>query len=440
MLYVESMVASLERGDRRDSKPQVARPGMEAEAFANHQLTEACIVVIDEATAGLALAKRAITAYLESNGEKLHLANVPFSLQAVRGGLRFLEQERAAELIGACADFIQKHMLESNQMPRAAARDACRRPDQPRVLPRGRRDPAARRFAGQRARSRQRERARAWHAGRRLMSLRWQAALLDPRWRGLGSGALPATVPGRRQRCSVSADWLKRLELPLLSEQGWVISMASRSFFELDVPADVPARWQGLRQFMQQVDPTCFACSATPRRSAPGQPAPLCGSCGSPMHARAGERAMYCPACGVQHYPRLSPSMIVLVTRGDELLLARSPRFAPGVYSTLAGYVEPGESVEQCVAREVREEVGVDIHPPQYIASQGWPFPHSLMLGFHAEYAGGEIVPQPEEIEDARWFHIDNLPALPARQSIARYLIELYLARRLGRPEPVLPG
>ncbi len=102
--------------------------------------------------------------------------------------------------------------------------------------------------------------------------------------------------------------------------------------------------------------------------------------------------------------------------------------------------MEPGESVEQCVAREVREEVGVDIHPPQYIASQGWPFPHSLMLGFHAEYAGGEIVPQPEEIEDARWFHIDNLPALPARQSIARYLIELYLARRLGRPEPVLPG
>jgi len=117
VLYVESMVASLERGDRRDTKPQVARPGMEAEAFANHQLTEAFIVVIDEATAGLALAKRAITAYLESNGEKLHLANVPFSLQAVRGGLRFLEQERAAELIGACADFIQKFMLEANQMP-----------------------------------------------------------------------------------------------------------------------------------------------------------------------------------------------------------------------------------------------------------------------------------------------------------------------------------
>ena len=100
--------------------------------------------------------------------------------------------------------------------------------------------------------------------------------------------------------------------------------------------------------------------------------------------------------------------------------------------------MEPGESVEQCVAREVREEVGVDIHPPQYIASRAGRFP-TLMLGFHAEYAGGEIVPQPEEIEDARWFHIDNLPALPARQSIARYLIELYGASA-GRPEPVLPG
>jgi len=117
VLYVESMVASLERGERRDSRPQIAQPGQEAEAFANHQLTEACIVVIGEATAGLALAKRAITAYLESNGEKLHLANVPFSLMAVRGGLRFLEQDRAAELIGACADFIQKQMLEGTQMP-----------------------------------------------------------------------------------------------------------------------------------------------------------------------------------------------------------------------------------------------------------------------------------------------------------------------------------
>jgi hypothetical protein len=117
VLYVESMVASLERGEHRDSRPAPVLPGHEAESFANHQLTEARIVVIGEAQAGLALAKRAITAYLESNGEKLHLANVPFSLQAVRGGLWFLGQERAALLVGACAEYIQKQMLDTAQMP-----------------------------------------------------------------------------------------------------------------------------------------------------------------------------------------------------------------------------------------------------------------------------------------------------------------------------------
>ena len=117
VLYVEGMVASLERGERRDSRPAQAQPGQEAESFAYHQLNEARIVVVDEAQAGLALAKRAITAYLEANGDRMHLSNVPFSLQAVRGGLWFLGQERAAALVGACADYIQKQMFEAPQMP-----------------------------------------------------------------------------------------------------------------------------------------------------------------------------------------------------------------------------------------------------------------------------------------------------------------------------------
>ena len=132
--------------------------------------------------------------------------------------------------------------------------------------------------------------------------------------------------------------------------------------------------------------------------------------------------------------------MIVLVTRGDEILLARSPRFNPGVYSTLAGFVEAGESVEQCVAREVFEEVGLEVDNLEYLGSQGWPFPHSLMLGFYARYRSGEIVMQADEIEDARWFALDDLPLLPPTNSISRYLIELYLARRSGLPEPVLPN
>ncbi|ATH82050.1 hypothetical protein [Ectopseudomonas hydrolytica] len=117
VLYVEGMVASLERGEGRDTRPAPVEPGSEADSFANHQLNEARIVVVDEAQAGLALAKRAITAYLEAGGDKMHLANVPFSLQAVRGGLWFLEQRRAAMLVGACADYIQTRMLESGQMP-----------------------------------------------------------------------------------------------------------------------------------------------------------------------------------------------------------------------------------------------------------------------------------------------------------------------------------
>lgn len=117
VLYVESMVASLERGERRDQRPAQIQPGDEGEAFAAHQLTEARIVVVDEAQGGLALAKRAITSYLESNGDRVHLANVPISLQAVRGGLWFLGQERAAKLIGLCADYIQTRMIETQQMP-----------------------------------------------------------------------------------------------------------------------------------------------------------------------------------------------------------------------------------------------------------------------------------------------------------------------------------
>ncbi|WP_425914728.1 ferrous iron transporter B [Pseudomonas sp. GWSMS-1] len=117
VLYVEGMVASLESGERREVRSAPAQPGNEAESFAMHQLNEARIVVVDEAQAGLALAKRAITAYLESGGERMHLSNVPFSLQAVRGGLWFLEQKRAAALVGACADYIQKQMFDAPQMP-----------------------------------------------------------------------------------------------------------------------------------------------------------------------------------------------------------------------------------------------------------------------------------------------------------------------------------
>ncbi|HVE49771.1 MAG TPA: NAD(+) diphosphatase [Casimicrobiaceae bacterium] len=157
-----------------------------------------------------------------------------------------------------------------------------------------------------------------------------------------------------------------------------------------------------------------------------------CGRCGTSTHDKAGERAKECPACGYIAYPRVSPAMMALVTRGNELLLARAHRFPPGMYSALAGFVEPGETIEDCIVREVREEVGVEVTDLRYFASQSWSFPHSLMIAFTAEYAGGEIRCDDSEIAEARWFAAGALPPRPPSLSIARRLIDTTAQRLLG--------
>lgn len=149
-----------------------------------------------------------------------------------------------------------------------------------------------------------------------------------------------------------------------------------------------------------------------------------CGACATPTRARTEERARECPACGLVVYPRIAPAVMCLARRGSELLLARSPRFPRDMYSALAGFVEPGETLEQCVRREVDEEVGVRVRALRYFGSQPWPFPHSLMIAFHAEFDGGTIRVDEVEIQDARWFDIGNLPRVPERISIARRLID----------------
>jgi NAD+ diphosphatase len=155
----------------------------------------------------------------------------------------------------------------------------------------------------------------------------------------------------------------------------------------------------------------------------------FCGACGGPTQPMAGERAMKCPACGHCAYPRISPAMMVLVKRGPEILLARHTRLM-GRYTALAGFLEAGETVEEAVHREVREEVGLEVKDLRYFASQSWPFPHALMIAFTAEYAGGEIRTEPAEIAEARWFGPgDTLPEIPIPQSIARALIEANLPR-----------
>jgi NAD+ diphosphatase len=149
----------------------------------------------------------------------------------------------------------------------------------------------------------------------------------------------------------------------------------------------------------------------------------FCGACGTPTEHQAGERARRCPACGHTAYPRINPAMMALVWRPGEVLLARAPHYTNQMYSALAGFVEAGESIEDCVRREVAEEVAVQVEDLRYYGSQSWPFPNSLMIAFTARWTGGDIVPQPGEIEDAQWFAIDKLPNIPPRFSISGHLI-----------------
>lgn len=155
----------------------------------------------------------------------------------------------------------------------------------------------------------------------------------------------------------------------------------------------------------------------------------FCGRCGQPTVNAPAERAKLCPQCGLLSFPRLSPAVIMLVRRGDEFLLARNRAFAEGIFSVLAGFVEPGESLEEAVAREVREEVDLQVSDIRYFGSQPWPFPHSLMIGFTAQYVSGEIHPQADELAEAAWFaRRGKLPRLPGKLSIARRLIDAFLS------------
>jgi len=197
-----------------------------------------------------------------------------------------------------------------------------------------------------------------------------------------------------------------------------------------EAPADAPPppaghAWEGLRTLFSVLDDAHFALAGRAIQLVDWDRSHrYCGRCGAPTEAKAEERARVCPACRLSAYPRIAPAVMALVQREGEILLGRSPHFPPGMYSALAGFVEPGETLEQCLAREVEEEVGVQVSRIRYFASQPWPFPNSLMIAFVCDWIGGEIRPQAGEIEDAKWFNVLQLPKLPSRISIARRLID----------------
>ena len=158
-----------------------------------------------------------------------------------------------------------------------------------------------------------------------------------------------------------------------------------------------------------------------------------CSRCGSKNMLKNDEMAKKCPHCGLVSFPRISPAIIVLVENDGKALLACSPRFKEGLFSTLAGFVEPGETLEDAVRREVKEEAGIYVKNIRYFGSQPWPFPDSLMIGFTAEYAGGEITIDNNEILDAQWFPADGMPEIPGKISISRALIDAFLAKAIRK-------
>jgi NAD+ diphosphatase len=201
---------------------------------------------------------------------------------------------------------------------------------------------------------------------------------------------------------------------------------------DLDAEAPLPAGMalSGLRPLYGRVDEDLFSVAGRAVQIVEwDRTHRYCGRCGTPTELLREERAKKCPQCGLLSFPRLSPAVIMLVERGDAMLLGRGRNFSAPFYSTLAGFVEPGESLEEAVVREIYEEAGILVDNLRYFGSQPWPYPHSLMIGFTASYAGGTIRIQESELIDADWFTADNLPLLSQPPSIARRMIDAFLAR-----------
>ena len=267
-------------------------------------------------------------------------------------------------------------------------------------------------------------------AGTRRHDEGWLAArLADPSTRVVAASAAGVLVDDGRVRLIGTADLPDDVETVLLGVDGH-----GRAVFAADPGDDFPGDRAGLRDLASVVSQAeggllahAVAMLNWHRRHR------FCANCGSPTEPGEAGHVRSCPSCGAQHHPRTDPVVIMLVTDGDRAILGRQRQWPTGRYSALAGFVEPGESLEEAVAREVREESGVVVTDIEYRSSQPWPFPTSLMLGFRARWAGGEPAVRDGELEDVRWCTRDALAngavLLPPREAIARRLIDEWLGR-----------
>jgi NAD+ diphosphatase len=255
----------------------------------------------------------------------------------------------------------------------------------------------------------------------------------DARWFAFrGNDLLVRVLPGGACEVPVAAD-ASALPVPPVRTQplGWIDETPCHAA-ELADDAPVPegCAYLSLRKLHGRVDPAIFEAAGTAFQVQYwDRTHQFCSVCASPLAITPGERSKKCPRCAHQFFPKVTPAIIVLVEDGARILMTRAPRFPPGMYGLVAGFVESGESLEACVAREVAEETGVSIADITYFGSQPWPFPHQVMIGFVARHAGGEIVVNKDELEEAAWFHRDALPMLPPPLSIARQLVDAWIAR-----------
>lgn len=204
--------------------------------------------------------------------------------------------------------------------------------------------------------------------------------------------------------------------------------LAARFFNEKEAPEIPGYQWVGLRELLGRIPDQDFQLAGRALQITRWyREHQFCGVCGTQNVEDNTDRALVCPRCEHRCYPRISPCVIGLVVHGDRILLAQGVRHPEGLYSTLAGFVEPGESAEQAFIREVYEEVGLEVNNLRYIGSQPWPFPGQLMIGFIAEYVSGDIRLQEDEIVAADWFKIDQLPQTPPAATIAGKIIQTYL-------------
>jgi NAD+ diphosphatase len=229
-------------------------------------------------------------------------------------------------------------------------------------------------------------------------------------------------------------DDLRRLDLLTLRNQ-FLGDLDEEPLWSAELPADFepPPGFTllGLRSLHGRVPDEVFALAGRAAQIvAWDRDHQYCGRCGTPTERVPGERARQCSNCGLISYPRLSPAIIVLIERGEEILLARGHQFPPGRFGIVAGFVEPGEALEEAVEREIREEVGVEVRDITYFGSQPWPFPHGIMIGFRAQHAAGDISLDDGELAEAGWYTIENLPNVPPKLSIARRLIDAWAAER----------